>query len=189
MCKGSDLLKVAAIGAAAYTGGASMGLWGAAEGAGAVAGAAGAGAAGAGAAELGGMSVIDAATGAVASSTAAAQAGLAPAYLTGAAAAGGAAGTLASAAGGSGTAAPAAGGSGLTLSNVAAGTSIANAGMGILSALGAKKPAAPTLLAPITMPTADDLATQRARAAMIAKLSQQRGRTSTILSNDSLGGN
>lgn len=77
-----------------------------------------------------------------------------------------------------------------TLSQIAAGTSVANAGLGILNAIqGRKIPAAPSLLAPTVMPTPDDLATQRARAAMIAKLSQQRGRTSTILSNDTLGGN
>lgn len=42
MCKGSDIIKVAAVAAAVYTGGASMGLWGAAEAAGAGAAAAGA---------------------------------------------------------------------------------------------------------------------------------------------------
>lgn len=47
MCKGSDILKVAAIGAAIYTGGASMGLFGAAEGA-AAAGIAGGAAGGTG---------------------------------------------------------------------------------------------------------------------------------------------
>ena len=38
MCKGSDIIKVAAVAAAVYTGGASAGLWGAAEGVGAAAG-------------------------------------------------------------------------------------------------------------------------------------------------------
>lgn len=38
MCSGSDILKVAAVAATVYTGGAAAGLWGAAEGAGAVAG-------------------------------------------------------------------------------------------------------------------------------------------------------
>ena len=38
MCKGSDILKVAAVAAAVYTGGASMGLFGAAEGTAAAAG-------------------------------------------------------------------------------------------------------------------------------------------------------
>lgn len=78
----------------------------------------------------------------------------------------------------------------LTSSQVTAGASAANAGVGLLGAIkGQKTPPAPSLLAPITMPTSDDLATQRARKAMLATLSKRRGRTSTILSNDTLGGN
>lgn len=106
MCKGQDILKVAAVAAAVYTGGTSLGLFGAEAGA-ALGAAEGAAALGAGEAAVGGMSVVDAATGAVMSSTAAAQAGMAPAYLAEAAVAGGAAGTMA-AAGGEGAAAAAA---------------------------------------------------------------------------------
>lgn len=84
----------------------------------------------------------------------------------------------------------AAGGGGLTASNVAAGASAANAGVGLLTAMkGQKTPAPPAMTAPIVMPTPDDQASQRARSAMLSKLSQRRGRTSTILSNDTLGGN
>ena len=80
--------------------------------------------------------------------------------------------------------------SGLTLSNLATGASAVNAGLGLTNALSGKKtPAAPSLTPPIIMPSADDEATKRARAAAISKLSQRRGRTSTILSNDTLGGN
>lgn len=38
MCSGKDILKVAAVAATVYTGGAAAGLWGGAEGAGAIAG-------------------------------------------------------------------------------------------------------------------------------------------------------
>ena len=131
---------------------------------------------------------------------AAGAAGLSPALATAGFTAGEAAGMgLASGvgsaiagSGGSGATAGASGtaGSGLTLSKLAAGASVANAGMGIMTALqGRNTPSAPSLTAPIVMPTADDLATQRARAAMIANLSKRRGRTSTILSSDTLGGN
>lgn len=81
------------------------------------------------------------------------------------------------------------GGSGSTLSQVATGASAANAGVGLLSAITAKRPTAPTLAAPILMPTPDDAATQRARNAMLSTMAQRRGRASTILSNptDTLG--
>ena len=81
-------------------------------------------------------------------------------------------------------------GKGLTMADLSAGASAANAGLGLLSAMkGQKTPPAPSLLAPVVMPTNDDEATRRARKAMLATLSKRRGRTSTILSNDTLGGN
>lgn len=80
--------------------------------------------------------------------------------------------------------------SGITLSKLAAGASVANAGLGVLSAIkGAKTPPAPTLTAPTVMPSPDDEAARRAKAAILAKMAARSGRTSTILSSDTLGGN
>lgn len=78
----------------------------------------------------------------------------------------------------------------LTAKNVTAGASAVNAGVGLLSAIkGAKTPAAPTLEKPLVMPSPDDETVKRARRSMLQTLSQRRGRSSTILSNDTLGGN
>lgn len=96
----------------------------------------------------------------------------------------------AGAAGAAAGAASSGGGTGLTLSNVSAGASAANAGLGLLSAIkGSKVPAAPQLLPPTVMPTTDDLTVRRAKAAELNALARRRGRASTILSNDTLGGN
>jgi hypothetical protein len=178
MCKGSDIIKAAAVAAAAYyTGGASLAAEGGAA-AGTMAAANAAGAAGGDA--LGTLIAGNAANWgvSVAPELMAAGAGLAAGSGVGGGATEGATGTAAGTKGG------------VSLSTLASGASVANAGMGLLTAMkGTKTPPPPSLLAPIVMPTADDLATQRARSAMIAKLSQRRGRTSTILSNDTLGGN
>ena len=74
--------------------------------------------------------------------------------------------------------------------NITAGAAAANAGLGIIGAAkGSKAPPAPTISPPPVMPVSDSEATQRARRSMLQTLSQQRGRSSTILSNDTLGGN
>lgn len=86
----------------------------------------------------------------------------------------------------------ASGGAGMsTFGKITAGASAVNAGTGVLQAMSARKgiPAAPALTQPTTMPTTDDLAARRARAALIQQFSARRGRSSTILSNDTLGGN
>lgn len=128
------------------------------------------------------------AAGAAGLSPALAAAGFTAGQAAGAGLAAGVGASLASGAGGGGSAAawsP-------TLTQVATGASIANAGMGLLTGMKGTKtpdtPRAPSLLAPIVMPAADDEAQRRARAAMTAKLQQRRGRASTILSNDTLGG-
>lgn len=96
--------------------------------------------------------------------------------------------TMASAAAASGTGGGTAG-STPSLSTLATGASAANAGLGILQALeGRNLPRTPKVAGPTIMPAPDDEATRRARAAKVSALSQRRGRASTILSNDTLGG-
>lgn len=91
-----------------------------------------------------------------------------------------------------GAAAGAGAGAGMsTASKVMTGASAVNAGTGVLQAFSARRgiPAAPALTQPAVMPTTDDLASQRARASLVQQFAARRGRTSTILSNDTLGGN
>jgi hypothetical protein len=84
------------------------------------------------------------------------------------------------------------GGSGTTslLSKAATGASAANAGLGLVNAVkGTKTPAAPAVTPVRVMPSPDDATVLRAKAAALSAMRSRRGRQSTILSNDSLGGN
>lgn len=179
MCTGAEPAAAGAAKGAADAAAATGAAGGVAGGTGLTLGTAGATGLTAGAAGAAGLSPALAAAGFTAGE--AAGAGLAAGV-----------GSALSGGGGSGAATTAGAGadSGVTLSKLAVGASVANAGLGVMNALkGQKLPPAPQLTPPKVMPSPDDEATRRAKAAILAKLAARSGRTSTILSSDTLGGN